>query len=635
MLLSCIVLFLLFHSTVKIKANDDFDGKKVIKLDFFGNEQNDSFIEIELGTPPQPLNVTLDFDSDLTWVISDLNPYCFDIDFQFYRSYYNNYSYSYDDILYFCYDKQGTFKDADSSTFDFFSYDENPIFSVNTSFKLDSEDRTVATGLWGKDVLWLNNNWNFSTFPFGLALSANKQLGTFGISSFTNNTNSNNQDLNFLDLLLENKFIERKIVSEYFRFNNNEFFDYKGVALIGGIDHTKIDGNLTVLPIINRYDYNINPYIKHADVTLSSFSIKISNSVITNSNFSAEEADSIFDIAVGLLTLNNLNHTLTENENDESMLEIQFTDKKYPIALFHEGINYYFPPSIFDDIVQGFQNLDVSFNESISNYTDIYFILKNLNCHFSYNLSGYIIDVPINNLATNMTYFNYYTDFDNNHHNKSKGDLAISFSFRKSNIGDIFLLGKMIFTNYYAVYDFEAGEIGISKLLNSNSTDEEITGDINFDNVDMISKYQSLPNTIQAPHYSDSYFVYVTSYISTARYDSTKVETFTNYTSWTTTNSGRYLISSIVGSYDSFVTTSSGTGPWSETVTTTITGGTEEVTSFKSYLRKNGFTATFPNTSATFQSGIENLNSANNIQVYNFSNLVLLLLSVFIYLLFI
>ncbi|ODV60374.1 uncharacterized protein ASCRUDRAFT_70894 [Ascoidea rubescens DSM 1968] len=129
---------------------------------------------------------------------------------------------------------------------------------------------------------------------------------------------------------------------------------------------------------------------------------------------------------------------------------------------------------------------------------------------------------------------------------KSKNVCYDNFDFRKNPHGDFFILGNFFFNEYYAVYDYDEYTVLLASTVNSTSnwflTDEEMSdyvanyqeylddGQIDYNNVEVVSKNQQIFQATKAKYYSNSYFEYVTSYINDTTYPVTQTYTYHNYT---------------------------------------------------------------------------------------------------------
>ncbi|ODV60279.1 acid protease [Ascoidea rubescens DSM 1968] len=634
--LSFLLLINIFSSSTAAATTD---GSGVIKFQYNGYETGKSFITLSLGTPPQRLNVSLNFDSNIVWVISILNPYCFYSDTQYYF-HDNNFTYPSGEILVnHCYN-YGIFREHNSSTFQFLNSVDDPILSLNTSFNLNSSDLTVASGLWGKDVLHFSDGTTFSDFKFGLALSVNEAFGSFGISSFNitdQNSNSYNRS-NLMDLLVDQNLIQRKVLAEYFRYESSTSFYYQGSLLIGGIDHTRYEGQLTTFPMINRFDQNINPDIEHLDITLSSFSLKFSTDVL-NKFANASFSNQFFELAMQQLNITSETTFINSSNETRSEAELCFTDKLYPISFSHDGSRSYFPPDIYDSLLSSISFFDSDLVVKNDNYSDVYDILYNLGCYLSFNFSGLIADIPIYKISVNFDSLRTYNDMNDVEYNKTVNETYLNFNFRKNPNGDFFILGNFFLNYFYAVYDYDYYTISLAPTVNSTKNqfpilDEEWNAYINdyegysdadseieFDDVNIVSQGEEISRATKAKYYSNSYFQYITSYINITRYPATQIYTYENYTLYSSYTSKLFLASTPVGTYDFYTTTSIGNGPWTTTVTATITGGTDALASFKESIYSLGFTRTFSTASSendTLQF-VRDLSSGSRLSPFNFS----------------
>ncbi|ODV58560.1 acid protease [Ascoidea rubescens DSM 1968] len=626
---SIILLISLFHFLTVANIYNSTNRKTgAVKFQYRGSQYGNPLTILSLGTPPQNLNFSLNFDSNIVWVISKLNPYCYDNNFETY-SYYNNFSYpSGDTIVNYCYN-YGVFIEYDSNTFKFANPNDNPILSINSSLNLNSSDLTVASGLWGMDTLHLLDSTSWEDFEFGLALSVNSFVGNLGITSFniTDKTSNWYNKTSLIDLLIQHNLIERKVLTEYFKYDKLNSYNYKGSLLIGGIDPTKFQGNLTTIPMINRYDQNLKPDIQHLDVTLSSFSIKLSTKIL-QLDYNNSYSESLFNYAISELNTTQVKQIDHIDGDNKSEAIITLTDRLYPISLSHDGSKSYLPPDIYNTFLNMIAPLDIDLRYTHDNYTTTYNILYNLECFFSFNLSGFMVDIPINRIVTNHKNVSYYYDMNDVVHEKKQGIVYYNFDFRKNPHGDFFILGNFFLNEYYAVYDYDRYTISFAPAIytkpNQFLVDEELDeyienyqeylddGQIDYNEVEIVSKNQKIPRATKAKYYSNSYFEYVTSYINVTTYPATQTYTYHNYTLYSSYTSKMFFKSTPVRTYSHYITTSSGNGPWTKTVTVTINEGSEAVVSFKESISNLGFTKAFTTVSHHNGTNVEFIGNRNH-----------------------
>lgn len=200
--------------------------------------------EIELGTPPQKIEILIDTGSSDFWVIASNNPFC-----------------STDPTV--IEDGHGvdcnglTFNNNKSSTFQFNSSGPSDDFTIQYG------DGTQAHGYWGTDVLDISGAILKNT-SVAVAFQTNATSGIMGISfvglESTFMYNGDNAAVpnkvkpftypNVPVLMVSRGYIAKNAYSLWL----NDINAAQGSLLFGGVDHAKYSGTLQTVPIVNTID---------------------------------------------------------------------------------------------------------------------------------------------------------------------------------------------------------------------------------------------------------------------------------------------------------------------------------------------------------------------------------------------
>lgn len=174
-------------------------------------------LNLTLGTPPQEFEVILDTGSSDLWVYNVTDTV---------------------DCAKGACNATGTFDSDLSSTF----------HSLNETYFIQYVGGN-ATGEWGTDTLDVAGGVTLPDFQFAVASHASGGNGILGISYTGSESVGKKQPTydNFPIALQKAGFIDRLVYSLYL----NESKADNGTLLLGGIDHAKFEGDLTVLPIIS------------------------------------------------------------------------------------------------------------------------------------------------------------------------------------------------------------------------------------------------------------------------------------------------------------------------------------------------------------------------------------------------
>lgn len=361
-------------------------------------------MDLEIGTPAQKMEVLLDTGSSDLWVMSKDNIYCSS----------NSKSSSTSSID--C-SKYGTFDSSESSTF----------YANDSSFQITYGDGTMANGTWAQDVVTVNNV-ALSNMTFGVATRANSTVGVLGIGleqlevtyagGSSNHAGGNPYTYDNFPLYLKNTGVTKS--NAYSLFLNNQSAD-SGSILFGAVDHSKYDGQLYTVPIINTlkskgYDQPIQ-----IDITLQ---------------------------GVNLIDSDNTSQAISST--------------KLP-ALMDSGTTLtYLPSEIVDPIVEA---MGASFLDSSSAYVVscpsgvVSDSLKNQ--YVSFDFGGFDIRISLSDFLIQI----------------EEDSCLVTIS---TNDGGSSTLGDSFLTHAYVVYDLDNLEVSMAQAVynNTESNIEEISGSV-------------------------------------------------------------------------------------------------------------------------------------------------------------
>lgn len=207
-------------------------------------------IEVELGTPGQKFNLTIDTGSSDMWVHDVKNSPC---------STAKNHQAQDSEI---CAESQ-TFDKKASSTF----------HSNGTDFYINYGDLSEAKGVWVTDTFVIQNH-TLNNMSFGLNLkgkASNVPSGILGIGYDTNEARDKNKSpslyANLPIRLVQDNIINTPAYSLW--LNNAQARE--GSLLFGGVDHAKYSGDLTKVPILKN---SSEPKPNHFEIAMSSLKLK-------------------------------------------------------------------------------------------------------------------------------------------------------------------------------------------------------------------------------------------------------------------------------------------------------------------------------------------------------------------------
>ena len=236
------------------KRNEGYESIEITnQLTFYS-------VSLEIGTPAQNITVLVDTGSSDLWVSNSDNPYC--------QSNYNsNSGISFTNTI-DC-EEYGTFDPSASSSWS----------SNSTTFNINYGDTTFARGVWGQDRLHLEDL-NVTGLSFAVANRSNSTVGVLGIGlpglevTYTGSaTGRSYQYDNFPLVLKRSGAIESNVYSLYL----NDSDASHGTVLFGAVDHSKYEGSLYTIPLVNTLRANGFQNPVQFDVTLQGIGMTFEN----------------------------------------------------------------------------------------------------------------------------------------------------------------------------------------------------------------------------------------------------------------------------------------------------------------------------------------------------------------------
>lgn len=423
------------HFKPRLRLFKRQDGYELVELT---NQQSFYSVDLSIGTPSQEVTVLVDTGSSDLWVTGSNNPYCID-------NFNSNSNSNLDtDDLIDC-EQYGVFDISDSKSFT--KNQSAPVFFISYG------DTTFASGIWGQDVLHLEDL-NITGLSFAVANRTNSSVGVMGIGfsglEMTNVGTDSNKPYtydNFPMVLKRSGAINSLTYSLYL----NKLTEEHGSILFGGVDHSKYTGNLYTIPIINTLSGSgiSNPI--QFDVTLQGIGISTNNSS-KNDN----------------------------NNNDDDDDQITITTTKIPALLDSGTTLTYLPQEILEQIAD------------------------QIGAQYSARIGYYIVPCDDDEQSTSFdSSTNLVFDFGGFHINTSLNDYLIKISRTSCMIGLLpydsnkVILGDTFLSHAYVVYDLENYQIGLAQAKFDVDDDDS--------QIEIINGTSGIPSATKAPRYSSTW----------------------------------------------------------------------------------------------------------------------------------
>ncbi|SCV04521.1 LAMI_0H16798g1_1 [Lachancea mirantina] len=270
------------------------DGYEEIVIE---NQQSFYSADIELGTPGQNVTVLVDTGSSDLWVMGNNNPYCQSSGgskravvgkaqsaggtiVESSVAYPTSVDSSQATMTCSVY---GTYATSSSSSFK----------SNNTVFEISYGDGSFALGTWGTETITVGNI-KVENMSLAVANETNSTVGVLGIglagleSTSTGSSSTSKQYDNFPLALKNSGAIKQNAYSLFL-----DSLDAKsGSVLFGAVDHSKYNGTLYTVPLVNTYGYLGATKPIQFEVTLQGLGISANG---TESTFTTTKIPALLD----------------------------------------------------------------------------------------------------------------------------------------------------------------------------------------------------------------------------------------------------------------------------------------------------------------------------------------------------
>lgn len=262
-------------------AKRDNDGTVSLALDNMFTYYN---VSIEVGTPPQKMNVLVDTGSSDLWVIDKNNKYCASSQSQLSSS-----------SNYIDCSQSGVFDHSASSTF----------HKNNSDFFIKYGDGTVAEGDWATDTLAISGV-TIKNMSFGLGTSTNSSVSILGIGYALGEASAalDNNPYTYLNFPL--RLVQQGAISiPAYSLYLNDIYAKTGSVLFGGVDHAKYQGTLAKVPILPTSKDSSTPVAFMVALDSLVFNYQSSSSKVSSSETLSQPIYALLDSGTSMTYLPN------------------------------------------------------------------------------------------------------------------------------------------------------------------------------------------------------------------------------------------------------------------------------------------------------------------------------------------
>lgn len=231
------------HDLLKRSGKDGTSGVDIYnKGSFIG-------IKVNVGTPPQEVELLLDTGSSSSWVVSSDNPYCSDpIATGMLKD---------SDIFVDIGGKlqsKAPVKSNSQPCYKYGVFDKNLSSTYNESedkFFVKYFDGTTVDGAWSSDSFSIGDEYNLTGFDFGIGSSSNSSVGLLGLGipefKVTEEGSIEYQRDNIVMKLFKDGYISRKLFSIWLNHKDTD----GGKILFGAVDYAKLQPPLVTMKMVN------------------------------------------------------------------------------------------------------------------------------------------------------------------------------------------------------------------------------------------------------------------------------------------------------------------------------------------------------------------------------------------------
>jgi len=262
------------HRLYRRDGNNDYENLTLV------NQYSFYSLTLGIGSNSQNVTVLVDTGSSDLWIMGNNNPYCINTTDSSNQNSKWYKSHNIDDSDKINCTQYGTFDSSSSKSFK----------SNSTSFSILYGDTTRSSGIWGHDDVTLEGtNVTIPNLSFGVSNLSNSSVGVLGIGypqlevtysgGKGNSQKSSYMYNNFPMQLKEQGNISSNVYSLY--LGDSSSHSSMGNILFGAVDHSRYDGQLFTVPIINTMEqYGYNTPIQF-DITMNGVGLTIGQNETT------------------------------------------------------------------------------------------------------------------------------------------------------------------------------------------------------------------------------------------------------------------------------------------------------------------------------------------------------------------